>query len=156
MSVTIRRQHPTKHGIILLLYFTHPHDIDWLSKGRLQCVSNGVPSFFCDNPAGLLASRQRVWLFGRIGKSAGSRLWVGYKPRFEYQWDCRCRDVALGARPQTWESPEPTDCHVSLWPGENGWLPDRADWCHWGREECDNPAGLLASRPRVWLFGRIG
>ena len=27
----------------------------------------------CYNPAGLLASRQRVWLFGRIGESAGSR-----------------------------------------------------------------------------------
>ena len=79
---------------------------------------------------------------------------MGYHPRFEYQWGCRCRDVTLGACPQTWVKPsalivysEPTDCHVSLWPIENGGLPDQGVWCHWGREECDNPAGLLASQP---------
>ena len=27
--------------------------------------------------------------------SAGSRLWVCYQPRFEYQWGCRCQDVTI-------------------------------------------------------------
>ena len=54
---------------------------------------------------------------------------MGYRSRFEYQWGCRCRDITLGARPQAGIKfsalivhPEPTDCHVSLWPGENGGL----------------------------------
>ena len=38
----------------------------------------------------------------------------------------------------------------------NGGLPDRGVWCHRGREECDNPAGLLVFCYRVWLFGRVG
>ena len=56
----------------------------------------------------------------------------GYQPRFEYQWGRRCRDFILGAHSHPWVKPitsivhsEPTDCHVSLWPGENGGLPDR-------------------------------
>ena len=47
------------------------------------------------------------------------------------------RDIKLGARPQAWVKlsaltvhSEPTDCHVSLWPGENGGLQDRDVWCH--------------------------
>ena len=85
----------------------------------------------------------------------------GLSVQVRNQWGCR--DITLGARPQAWVKlsalivhSEPTDCHVSFWPGENGGLPDRGVWCHWGREECDNPAGLLASRQRVWPFGRVG
>ena len=103
---------------------------------------------------------------------AGLTLWPSWLERWlatlsglsvqvRNQWGCR--DITLGARPQAWVKlsalivhSEPTDCHVSLWPGENGGLPDRGVWCHWGREECDNPAGLLASRQRVWPFGRVG
>ena len=97
-----------------------------------------------------------------ISKSAGSWLWAYYQiqVRIPVGW---CGDITLGARLQAWVKlsalivhSEPTDCHVSLWPGENGGLPDRGVWCHWGREECDNPAGLLASRERVWPFGRVG
>ena len=86
---------------------------------------------------------------------------TGLSVQVRNQWGCR--DITLGARPQAWVKlsalivhSEPTDCHVSLWPGENDGLPDRGVWCHWGREECDNPAGLLASRQRVWPFGRVG
>ena len=64
--------------------------------------------------------------------------------------------AGLGKTQRIDSSLRPTDCHVSLWPVENGGLPDRGVWCHWGREECDNPAGLLASRQMVWLFGWIG
>ena len=96
---------------------------------------------------------------------AGLTLWLSWLERWlatlsglsvqvRNQWGCQ--DITLGARPQAWVKlsalivhSEPTDCHVSLWPGENGRLPDRGFWCHWGREECDNPAGLLASRQRV-------
>ena len=78
---------------------------DWLSCFSLawwecQVTDRGVWCHWgreeCDNPADLLASRQRVWPFGRVGWSAGSRLWVGYQSRFENQWGCRCRDITLG------------------------------------------------------------
>ena len=42
-----------------------------------------------------------------------------------------------------------------FWPFVNGGLPDRGIWCRWGKEDCDNPAGPLASRWRVWPFGRV-
>ena len=42
-----------------------------------------------------------------------------------------------------------------FWPDVNSGSPDRGVWCHWGREKYDNQAGLLASRRRVWPFGRI-
>ena len=62
------------------------------------------------NPTGLLASHQRVWLFGRIAWSAGSRLWVGYQPRFKYQWGCRCQDVTIPrvSWPASWPLPVST------------------------------------------------
>ena len=115
-----------------------------------------------------------VWQSSRPASfsPAGLTLWPSWLERWlttlsglsvqvRNQWGCR--DITLGARPQAWVKlsalivhSEPTDCHVSLWPGENGGLPDRGVWCYWGREECDNPAGLLASRQRVWPFGRVG
>ena len=41
-----------------------------------------------------------------------------------------------------------------LWPGVNGGLPGRGVWCHWGREECDNSASLLA-RPASHLLAGL-
>ena len=35
------------------------------------------------------------------------------------------------------------------------WWEWQVVWCHWGKKECENPAGLLASRQLVWPFGRI-
>ena len=117
----------------------------------LQMWQSSRPASF--SPAGLTLwpSWLERWLATLSGLSVQVR----------NQWGCR--DITLGARPQAWVKlsalivhSEPTDCHVSLWPGENGGLPDSGVWCHWGREECDNPAGLLAFRQRVWPFGRVG
>ena len=96
---------------------------------------------------------QRSNLFGQIVRPAGEKLAGRLACHGTLYW---------GARLQAWVKPsaliarsETNDCHVSFWPGENGGLPDNAVWCHCGREECDNPTGLLASHQRVWLFGRI-
>ena len=105
------------------------------------------------SPAGLTLwpSWLERWLATLNGLSVQVRIPVGLPGHY------------IGARPQAWVKlsalivhSEPTDCHVSLWPGENGGLPDRGVWCHWGREECDNPADRPASRQRVWPFGRVG
>ena len=48
-----------------------------------------------------------------------------------------------------------TDWLSCFWPDENGGLPDRGVWCYWGREECDNPAGLQASRQRADPWAKL-
>ena len=91
-----------------------------------------------------------------------SRRWVCYLPRFETQWGCWCRDVTLRARPQAWVKPsalivhsEPTYCHVFGLAWMAGCQPGVSGAIAEGRN-VKKPAGLLASRQRVWPFGRIG
>ena len=125
------RTHPDKISISPDL----PPVIRPLKSELLQMWQSSRPASF--SPAGLTLwpSWLERWLATLSGLSVQVR----------NQWGCR--DVTLGARPQAWVKlsalivhSEPTDCHVSLWPGENGGLSDRGVWCHWGREECDNPA----------------
>ena len=153
--------HDDRFSIIVIVYTNRLHSyctpitvvfpMSRCHPRTLHVWQSSQPASF--SPAGLTLwpSWLERWLAALSGLSVQVR----------NQWGCR--DITLGARPQAWVKlsalivhSESTDCHVSLWPGENGGLPDRGVWCHWGREECDNPAGLLASRQRVWPFGRVG
>ena len=114
---------------------------------------NMVILMLCDNPAGLLASqpacltlwphRLERWLTTLSGLSTQVQI-----PIWLLLLGLHIGSSSAGlGKAQSIDSSLRADWLSCLWPGENGGLPDRGGWCHWGREECDNQAGLLASQP---------
>ena len=116
-------------------YFVSYHNMVLLQSGQLDSLLLAGLT--------LWLNWLELWLSNLSVVSAQVRI-----PAGSLHWGLVCRPGTA----QHIDNSLRADWFSCFWPGVNGGLPAEGAWCHcvW-REECDNPASLLASRKRgMW------